>query len=157
MQPIERSAQNISTCGSNWLQWRKKLEAYDQLHGTRSDWEKLTVWPSDMEAQNYIALSQLKKEFLFSLVQADRFWAKPLEIFAVCGKVCRFRISNKLPIPQTLFNVLLWLDSEWHWSFEATYESVQLFVIPLVMRSECSQKRSSGSVSRSDQITGCVG
>lgn len=88
-----------------------------------------------MEAQNYIALSQLKKEFLFSLVQADRFWAKPLEIFAVCGKVCRFRVSNKLPIPQTLFSVLLWLestsslDSACHWSFRATYESVQLFVI----------------------------
>jgi hypothetical protein len=31
-----------------------------------------------MEAQNYIALSQLKKQFLFSLVQADRFWVKPL-------------------------------------------------------------------------------
>lgn len=68
MQPIERSAQNISTCGSNWLQWRKKLEPHDQLHGTRFDWEKFNVWPSEYGSPELHSFITAKKQSSFSVL-----------------------------------------------------------------------------------------
>jgi hypothetical protein len=41
------------------------LEAYDQLHGTRFDWEKLNVWPSEYGSPELNSFITAKKRVPF--------------------------------------------------------------------------------------------